>query len=349
MAKQRGHVPQPICIEHFQARINAVAGLNCTEMARAIVGTAWHTEVGTFLGTAGWFDDPYNGALTDFQIGGTTDGKNDGVIMRFIEGDQGVAPFANGPVGKVRPPFDDALVFLNTFSGGEAINARLRSIELSDGGMPNRDRELAGRQIESLAFLTAYIHSEEAGQSWEEFAHNILHYQTGTDHVDCPGAWLKANKAHVRARVVQIMRAYQLGEALERPILFTYPPGYTGPEIPQPGHGATKAVEQAPTPIFAEPITYPWLTDPEELAKGIDRKIGKTKVFALRRTWTAKKSTPRFRDADAQHVIGPPIAAGTSFVGEFVYRSNGEWWVLTTYGTRVRMSDLDLALELKAA
>src|SRR4051794_15353825 len=115
MSTQRGHVPQPAFMEHYQARINAVDGLNCTEMARPIVGTAWHTEVGTFLGTAGWFDDPHNGALTDFQIGGSTDGKFDGVIMRFIEANQGVAPYANGPVGKVRLPFDDSLVFLNKF------------------------------------------------------------------------------------------------------------------------------------------------------------------------------------------------------------------------------------------
>jgi hypothetical protein len=336
-------------MEHYQARINAIAGMNCTEMARPIVGTAWHTEVGTFLGTAGWFDDPHNGALTDFQIGGSTDGQFDGVIMRFIEPDQGVAPYANGPVGRVRPPFDDALKFLNAFGYGEAINARLRSIELSDGGVPNRDRELTGRQVESLAFLTAYIHSEEAGQDWDEFVYNILHYQTGTDHVDCPGLWLKAHKDAVRARAVEIMRAYQTNVALERPLLITYPPGYAGPQIAQPGGGDFHPVEDEPTPIYAQPLLYPWMTDPTELAKGIDRKIGKTAVIALRRTWEAKVDTPRYRDSDGKAVIGPPIPKGTTFVGEFVYKSNSEWWVLTEYGTRVRMSDLSPTLALKAA
>ncbi|MFL5758568.1 MAG: hypothetical protein ACJ789_02450 [Thermomicrobiales bacterium] len=342
MTTQRGHVPQPPCMEHYQARINAIAGLNCTEMARPIAGTAWHTEVGTFLGTAGWFDDPHNRALTDFQIGGPTDGHYDGVIMRFIEADQGVAPYANGPVGKVRPPFDDALLFLNVFGYGEAINARLRSIELADGGMPNRDRELSGRQIESLAFLTAYVHSEEAGQGWEEFAHNILHYQTGTDHVDCPGAWVKTHKVQVRARVVEIMHAYQTGVALARPLLITYPPSYAGPQIAQPGEGA-------PQPLYAKPLIYPWLTDEAELDKGIDRKIGSTTAFALRRAWTAMKETPRYRDSSSKAQIGPPIAKGTTFTGEFVYKSNGEWWVLTAYGTRVRMSDLSPNFELLAA
>jgi len=342
MTTQPGFVPQPPYMEHYKARINAIAGLNCTEMARPIAGTAWHTEVGTFLGTAGWFDDPHNKALTDFQIGGTTDGQYDGVIMRFIEADQCVAPYANGPVGKVRPPFDDALHFLNAFGYGEAINARLRSIELSDGGLPNRDRELTGRQIESLAFLTAYIHSEEAGQGWNEFVYNILHYQTGTDHVDCPGTWLKANKEKVRARAVEIMRAYQTNSPLAHPLLITYPPGYVGEEIPQPGL-------DAPRPLYAKPVTYPWLTDPVELAKGIDRKIGNTTAFALRRTWTAEKETPRYRDSNGKAQIGPPIPKGATFVGEFVYLSNGEWWVLTQFGTRVRMRDLSPNFEIKAA
>lgn len=260
----RGNVPKPVYMEHYQARINAVAGQNCTEMARDIQGSAWHTEAGGFIGTMQWFDNPANGALTDFQIGGPWDGQYDGVIMRFIEEDQGVVPWANGVMGKVRPPFDEAALFIARWvaptGNAENLNARARSMELSDGGQPNRDRELTGPQIESLAFNTAYVHSEEIGQSWNEFTDNFLHYQTGTDHVDCPGAWLKANKAAVRARTVAVMKAYQTNTKLARPLLITYPPGWTGATIPQPGAGGSSggAIVSYPTGYDAGSCAKIW-------------------------------------------------------------------------------------------
>lgn len=235
-----GHVPEPPYMAAFAARVNAIDGINCTEMVRIIRGTDWHTEVGSFAGTWGYFEDPWNRALTDYQIGGPWDGQYDGVIMKFIESDEMVAPYANGPVGKVRPPFDDVEDYLSTYGYGpfnEGINANLRSIELSDGGMPNRDRQLTGRQIESLAFQTAYIHAEQVGQDWSVLRYQCLHYQSGTDHIDCPGDWLKANKQIVRARAKDIMRAYQTNAPLSRPLLITYPPGWSGGEIAQPRGG----------------------------------------------------------------------------------------------------------------
>lgn len=234
-----GHVPQPPYIEHYEARVNAIAGVNCTEMSRTLHGTAWHTEQGWFLSTANFFTNPYNGALTDFQIGGPWDGDQyDGVIMRFIEADQGVVPWANGVVGAYCPPYDEGKTFIDTYvrptGNMENTNAMLRSIELSDGGMPDRDRELTGRQIESLAFLTAYVHAEEAGQTAGEFASNILHCQTGCAHQQCPGSWVKQNKALIRARAIEIMRAYQDGVPMSRPLVITYPPGWSGGKIAQP-------------------------------------------------------------------------------------------------------------------
>lgn len=257
----RGTVPKPAYMEHYSARINAVAGMNCTEMAREIEGTAWHTEVGWFIATANFFDNPSNGALTDFQIGCEDDGQYNGVIMRFIEADQGVSPYANGRVGEVRPPFDEGAAFIAKWAQGnlEQVNARARSIELADAGNPDRDRVLTGPQIESLAFLTAYVHSEEAGQSWDAFAWNFLHYQTGTSHTGCPGQWLKKNKALVRARAADIMKAYQTNTKLARPLLITYPPGWTGSVIAQPGTtGGTPTVPTYPPGHDASTFAQIW-------------------------------------------------------------------------------------------
>jgi hypothetical protein len=260
----RGHVPEPPMQAHYQARINAVDKKNCTDGINRlpIVGTDSHTEVGRYLGTAQWFDNPNNGALADFQIGGPWDGQYDGVIMRFIEPDMPVAPYANGTIGKARPPFGDGLRFVQTFGYGEAINARLRSIERSDNGQPNRmDYDLHGRQTESWCFLVAYVHSEEAGQSWEEFDWFLYHSESGTDHVDCPGAWAWANVDAIRVRVVEIMKAYQTDTPLSRPLLITYPPGWAGGTIHQPGHGQGKPVE-VPKPA-PKPQPEPWVFDPK--------------------------------------------------------------------------------------
>lgn len=339
-----GHVPKPPCYERrypadqhgggIMARVNAVSGQNCLEMERDIKGTAHHTEVGWFSGTSMFFLDPDNGALTDYQIGGEWDGPTDGVIERFIEPDQGVAPFANGRVGEVRAPFGDAAIFIQKWCRSDInqINARARSIELSDGRQPDRSRLLTGRQIESLAFLTAWIHSEEVGQSHDEFDDNFQHYETGTSHTGCPGQWLKENKADVLTRASDIMRGYQLNEKI-RPILFTYPQGYTGKAITQPGYAAAESP-------YAKPIIPSWLRDPVELAKGVDRTLNGVKVYAAHRSWKTLKSTPRWRDSAKTAIVGPPIPGGRSFVAEFVYLANKEWWVLTAHGTRVQMVDL---------
>lgn len=339
-----GHVPKPACFERrypadqgggIMARVNAIAGQNCLEMDRRIKGTAHHTEDGWFLGTSFWFLNPANGALTDYQIGGEWDGPWDGVIERFIEPEQGVAPFANGRVGEVRLPFGEAAEFIQDWVGNDLdqINARARSIELSDGKQPNRTRLLTGRQIESLSYLTAWIHSEEVGQAHDAFDDNFQHFQTGTSHQTCPGQWLKDNKAAVLKRASDIMRGYQLNVKLSRPILFTYPPGFTGKAITQPGFAA------AENP-FAKPVVPSWLRDPEELAKGIDRQISNVKVYASRRAWRTLRSTPRWRDSAMSAIVGPPIPANRTFIAEFVYQASNEWWVLTAHGTRVRMKDL---------
>lgn len=327
----RGKVPKPAYMEHYQARINAVAGQNCTEMARDLKGSAWHTEVGGFIGTMRWFDDPANGALTDFQIGGPWDGQYDGVIMRFIEEDQGVVPWANGVMGKVRPPFDEAAIFIARWvtptGNAENLNARARSIELSDGGHPDVDRVLTGRQIESLAFNTAYIHSEEVGQSWDAFTDNFLHYQTGTDHVGCPGQWLKANKAAVRARTVAIMKAYQTNTKLDHPLLITYPPGWTGGEIPQPGAAM-------PAETFPKPYAFPKYDGHDH-----DDFKALKRVVIVKRGGGAERYTRASRNMPK---TGPNFSKGTTVPVIYAVKADdGTRWYVHEQGDRMPMTHFE--------
>ncbi len=104
--------------------------------------------------------------------------------------------------------------------------------------------------------------------------------------------------------------------------------------------------DSAPRP---QPIIPDFMTD-VELARGIDRRMGDTTAYALRRLWCAARDTPRLQHAGpGAPELGPPIRQGESFIGEFVFKSHGSWWVLTRWGARVRMDDLEPQIELKAA
>jgi N-acetylmuramoyl-L-alanine amidase len=100
---------------------------------------------------------------------------------------------------------------------------------------------------------------------------------------------------------------------------------------------------------WPQPLIPEFMTD-DELARGIDRRFGDATAYALRRLWFATRDTPRLQHAgpDAPE-LGPPIRRGESFIGEFIFRSQGEWFVLTRWGARVRMDDLEPQIELKVA
>jgi N-acetylmuramoyl-L-alanine amidase len=98
------------------------------------------------------------------------------------------------------------------------------------------------------------------------------------------------------------------------------------------------------------PALLPDFLQPEELERGIDRQIEETTFFAMRRTWLVARETKRLQHTGAgAPEIGPTIEPGETFVGEFVFRSHGEWWVLTRFGSRVRMADLAPQIELLAS
>ena len=203
--------------------------------AGRIVGTCHHTMEGTLRGTDNFFHDPDVPKLTDYGIGGVWDDVLDGVIYEWIAPDSLTVPWANGKVGTNRPPYGDAPAFISRFATPniDDVNARLRSIETSDGGNSNNSK--GGLEIESLCFLTAWIHAEQAGQTADTFNWNMHHREFGVDHQQCPGTWIIQNVVAIQDRTKAIMRAYQEETLLNPPLRVTYPPNWTGGFIPQPG------------------------------------------------------------------------------------------------------------------
>ena len=97
---------------------------------RQPVGVCFHTMVGTLWGTDGYFRSGAP-ALTDYGIGGSTDGPHwDGVILRWNDPRGRRSGWANGGVDGLE---GDGPLFVRTL-GVSAINRDLVSIERSDGG-----------------------------------------------------------------------------------------------------------------------------------------------------------------------------------------------------------------------
>jgi hypothetical protein len=238
-----GHVPKPPV--HKSHVFKDVGHGPDGPRAGHIVGTCHHTMEGFLIGTDNHFHNPGVGSLTDYGIGAPWDvgptfgGPNgeslDGVIYEWIDPESDIVPWANGKVGEAMAAWGDAPAFLSQFAVGDidAVNRRLRSIETSD--KQNADIGKGGLQIESLCFLTAWIHAEQAGQTADTFRWNMHHNEFGVAHQQCPGAWIINNVVAIQDRAKAIMRAYQEDLPLTPPLRVTYPPNWTGGLIPEPG------------------------------------------------------------------------------------------------------------------
>jgi hypothetical protein len=263
-----------------------------------IVGTCHHTMEGTLRGTDNFFHDPNIGALTDYGIGGIWDDVLDGVIYEWIAPESEIVPHANGRVGEATAPHGDGPAFIAQFATPEinAVNRRLRSIETSDGG--NSSVSKGGREIESLCFLTAWIHAEQAGQTADTFAWNMHHREFGVAHQQCPGAWIIHNVVAIQDRTKAIMRAYQEEIPLDPPLRISYPPGWTGGFIPQPGQDGPLFSEFAATRSF----------------QTVDNAVGRQDPVT---------SSPMLR----QFQDGETIDCDGVYTGQFV--GNDDQWVRT--------------------
>jgi hypothetical protein len=107
---------------------------------RYTFGCVQHTMVTSLWSCDAYFRSGAAKGLTDYGIGGVTDGADDGLILRWNDptgaAHNGVSadrwPWASGPC---RDSSGDAIAFIKKY-GPNAVNGYLVSIERSDGGDP---------------------------------------------------------------------------------------------------------------------------------------------------------------------------------------------------------------------
>jgi hypothetical protein len=320
-----GRIPKPPTVQRWVTTKPIGRGREPDQpRAGRIVGTCHHTMQGFLLGTDHVFHDPAWPGLTDYGIGGAPDGTLDGVIYEWIDPQSRIVPWANGTVGDAVAPYGDAPAFLAAF-GRNAVNARLRSIETSDGGNP--DAAKSRREIESLCFLTAWIHGEQADQTADTFAWNMHHREFGVAHQQCPGDHIISHVAAIQTRTKAIMRAYQTNTVLTPPLLITYPPGWTGGVIPQPGESPI------PPPRYAKrhPLKGP-------LA---DRRENGHLFLVCERTLRCRvDNTPVLQFADpAALPVRAPLRKGTRLTTAYLtVGEDDQLWFVTKNGSRIPAS-----------
>jgi hypothetical protein len=308
-----GRVPHPAYHNRLIAKVEGVGSDNLGR--RSVKGVVWHRMLGSLWETDRYFRDASVGALTDYGIGvRSIDGAaNDGVILRWNDPHGYQSGWANGTV---IAPYGDGLRFIQKY-GPEVHNRYQVSIEIAG----QYETALTEKSRESIAALTAYF-ADQYGIPWDRFpiAPNdgfsfVRWHQefTGPQEKACPGRVVIRETNELIERTRTIMREHQSAPA-------THPSNQTSG--------------------FASPVTYEWLA-PEEAANGLDRKIGRTRVFYLPLVYTAVTQTDRLQtSSDDAPVVGPPIEAGVTFRADYVYRSQDRSWVLTPAGTRVRAADL---------
>jgi len=192
---------------------------------RKIYGIVQHTMVGTLWGTDSYFRSGSAAGLTDYGIGGASDGADDGLILRWNDptgkGSPGVSPhrwpWASGPAEGSN---GDAVEFINLY-GPNAVNGYLVSIERSDGGNP--DTPASVKYLDSITKLIAHYadlaripHDEYPynpnTECWSYFWHSEI-YGGKT----CP-AGAKASTDEIQTDVAAILKAAQTGGEEEDPV-----------------------------------------------------------------------------------------------------------------------------------
>jgi len=187
--------------------------------ARRILGCCQHTMVGSLNGTDQWFRrGAASTGLTDYGIGGTTDGPSlDGVIYRWNDPTgkgypPGISPnrwpWASGPTTDLE---GDGGAFVQKY-GSNAVNGYLVSVERSDGGNP--DSPPSDKYLESFAQLMAYF-ADQAQCPYDQFP--ILPASGLTFHYwhlefspkTCPNPEVCATADATQQRVRDILKSYQ--------------------------------------------------------------------------------------------------------------------------------------------
>lgn len=238
-----GRVPHPPVQDRIVTNSRAWDDLG----PRQIVGVCTHSMIGTLQGTDSYFRGAAAGsALTDYGVGGATDGALDGVIYRWNDPRGRRAPWANGPASDLE---GDGPAFVRAYGVG-GINRDLVSIERSDGG--NTEAPVSPRQFESIAALIAYW-MDQAQVPWDAYPINpaksvvthLEHWEIGPKQ--CPFTPMRSRTTELQARVRAILKQHQ-----------TDAPTPSDPDVPPPapvdpgdGYPAGMTVELA-TKMFGQ-------------------------------------------------------------------------------------------------
>lgn len=242
-----GNVPHPPFVDRLIPDIQNRAWDDLGP--RKLAGACQHSMLGSLWGTDAYFRrGAASKALTDYGIGGSTDGAQwDGVILRWndplgraatvtVDGvsrsvSANRAPWANGGSDDLE---GDGPAFVRRL-GIAAINRDLVSIERSDGGI--EQTPMSPKQFEAICALTAHWF-DVARVPWDRFPVNpafgvsthMLHYEFASKA--CPFRPVVSRIADIQNRVRQILKAGQARDTpgSEAEIPTTPPPA--GKELP---------------------------------------------------------------------------------------------------------------------
>jgi hypothetical protein len=222
---------------------------------RKPIGVVFHTMVGTLWGTDGYFRSGAP-ALTDYGIGGSTDGQYDGVILRWNDPRGRRSGWANGGSDGLE---GDGPLFVRTL-GVNAINRDLVSIERSDGG--DVGTPMSPKQVESLCQLSAYWF-DQARVPWDRFpvnpnvgggiVTNFFHREFATK--GCPWAAVEDRIDELQTRIRAILKVAQTDDAGDpvvpipepKPDHAWWPQGYAVDELRERFGGLERHLEGGTT------------------------------------------------------------------------------------------------------
>ncbi len=239
-----GNIPHPPFIDRLIPDVQNRAWDDLGQ--RKPVGVCQHSMLGTLWGTDEYFRrGSASRALTDYGIGGSTDGTQwDGIILRWndprgnatsvtVDGTSRLvsanrAPWANGGSDGLD---GDGPAFVRRL-GIAAINRDLVSIERSDGG--KESTPMSDKQFDAICTLTAHWF-DVAKVPWSQFPYNpnvgivthLLHSEFSTK--SCPFAPVSGRIVEIQQRVRQILKA---GQELSSPVATMTPPPQARPDAP---------------------------------------------------------------------------------------------------------------------
>lgn len=176
------------------------------------VGGCRHSMVGFLRTTDRWFRNSASRqatGLTDYGVGGSKDGSDDGVIIRWNDPLGRRAGWASGGSDGLE---GDGPLFVRTL-GVNAINRDLVSVERSDGGVI--ETEPSPKQLDSIIALQAYW-ANFAKIPYDTFPINPkVGINTDMEHFEfatkaCPFDPMRRHTTEIQQEIVKILKGWQV-------------------------------------------------------------------------------------------------------------------------------------------